>query len=236
MSLRAGPRWRGPPTRRPVIQVHPRSRCHRAGELGAAIMGARGRSYPIALTFGDAGGSPKAVGGVNISILIAGDLWWRWRFLHADPPVLYAAGPVRCAADLCGCSALRGSAGGYVIRIGERGVSQASLVIIRHAPRIVQAASQAMMTQTASVADSGSSESPCRGRRRLRLPPAARIPPAARMVPGAPWPARRTSVADPADGGCQPRERSGSGSSGPRLSRSLGRFFAPSARRARVRG
>jgi hypothetical protein len=41
-------------------------------------------------------------------------------------------------------------------RIGEHGVSQASLVIIRHAPRIVHAASHATMTQTAAVADSGS--------------------------------------------------------------------------------
>src|SRR5580700_8776930 len=46
------------------------------------------------------------------------------------------------------------------VRIGGSGVSQASLVIIRHAPRIVQDASQAMMTQTATVADSGSSDGP----------------------------------------------------------------------------
>ncbi len=41
----------------------------------------------------------------------------RCRLLHADPPVLCAAGPVRWAADLCGCSALRDSAGGYVIEL-----------------------------------------------------------------------------------------------------------------------
>jgi hypothetical protein len=40
------------------------------------------------------------------------------------------------------------------------GVYHASLVFIRHAPRIVEAASQAMMTQTTSVADSGNRVSP----------------------------------------------------------------------------
>ena len=40
------------------------------------------------------------------------------------------------------------------------GVSQVSLVVIRQAPKIVQAASQAMMTQTASVTDSGSRAAP----------------------------------------------------------------------------
>ena len=48
--------------------------------------------------------------------------------------------------------------------VGEHSVPQASLVIIRHAPRIVQPASQAMMTQTAWVADSGSSDCAAPGR------------------------------------------------------------------------
>jgi len=42
-------------------------------------------------------------------------------------------------------------------RIGEDGVSHASLVIIRQAPRIVQPISQAKITHTATVVDSGKS-------------------------------------------------------------------------------
>jgi hypothetical protein len=64
---------------------------------------------------------------------------------------------------------------GTAYRRVEHGVAQASLVIIRHTPRIVQAASQAMMTQTAWVADSGSSDYTAPGR---ATPPA---------TPGSPY-------------------------------------------------
>ena len=59
----------------------------------------------------------------------------------------------RCAANAGGprpAAALR------CVSRNRNGIFQASLVIIRQAPRIVQPASQAMMTQTAWVADSGS--------------------------------------------------------------------------------
>src|ERR1022692_3887954 len=67
-------------------------------------------------------------------------------------------------------------------------VPQASLVIIRHAPRIVQPASQAMMTQAAWVADSGSSAAPGTPR-----PP---------VIPGSPEGSRR-AMPSPTTGRCR---------------------------------
>ena len=56
-----------------------------------------------------------------------------------------------------GTGTVAAASGSHVDGCGPAGLTQASLVIIRHAPRTVQPTSQATMTQTATVVDSGTS-------------------------------------------------------------------------------